>query len=198
VPPSIPLASGVLLDFREPDCCPWSIDDIARGLAYTARFRGQTPSFYSVAQHSVMMSREAPPEVAAAALFHDAAEAFMGDMPTPLKTLLPEFRRMELVVQASILRRLGLPPTLPPMIKHLDRRMLATEVRDLLSGRREGVSGMSEEEPFDCKVVPWGPKRAHWEFHKRSVEVLGLKLYRATNSDSRARRKRRAAKEAEC
>jgi hypothetical protein len=190
--PSILLASGVELDFRAPECCPWTIDDIARGLAYTARFRGQTKAFYSVAQHSVIMSREVPvdlPELAVAALFHDAAEAFVGDMPTPLKAMFPDFRNLEREVHASILRRLGLAPVLPGEVKQLDRRMFATEVRDVLPRPPEHWPPIHDCEPFARRVSPIGPKRAHWEFHKRAAEVLGLVKYRALNRESRERRR---------
>ena len=188
--PAIVLSSGAVFDFRAPEVCPWTIDDIARGLAYTARFRGQTSAFYSVAQHSVIMSRQAHEDIALAALFHDAAEAFVGDMPTPLKAMFPDFRHLEAEIQASILRRLGLPPDIPAAVKGLDRRMLATEVRDLVRKDHDAYCWPlpQDTEPFPLDVIPVPPKRAHWEFHKRAAELLGMDRYRAINRDSRRRR----------
>ena len=61
------------------------IEDIAHGLAYQCRFNGQTRYFYSVAQHSLIVAGLVPKRLYLAALLHDAAEAYMGDMVKPLK-----------------------------------------------------------------------------------------------------------------
>ncbi|MDP3133715.1 MAG: phosphohydrolase, partial [Burkholderiaceae bacterium] len=71
------------------------IEDIAHGLAYQCRFNGQTSAFYSVAQHSLMVADLVPPALRRAALLHDAAEAYLGDMVKPLKALVPDFGHIE-------------------------------------------------------------------------------------------------------
>ncbi len=87
--------SGHDFDLLRPDDTAWSIIDIAHGLSNLCRYAGHTTEFYSVAQHCVVMSRHVPQRLALTALFHDAAEALVGDMPTPLKALLEGYRTIE-------------------------------------------------------------------------------------------------------
>ena len=82
-----------------------AIEDIAHGLAYQCRFNGQTREFYSVAQHSVMVMNLVSEEHRLAALLHDAAEAYLGDMVKPLKNLFPAFSEIESKVMAIIGQR---------------------------------------------------------------------------------------------
>ena len=110
-----------------------AIEDIAHGLAYQCRFNGQTRTFYSVAQHSLMVMSLVPEEHRFSALLHDAAEAYLGDMVKPLKNLFPEFSLIEARVMEIIGHRFGLDLThLDPSIKQADLIALATEKRDLM------------------------------------------------------------------
>ena len=73
--PAISTRSGRRLYLHNPNPSQILIDDIAHGLAHQCRFNGQTNQFYSVAQHSVMVSSILPLELKLAGLLHDAAEA---------------------------------------------------------------------------------------------------------------------------
>ena len=76
---------------------PGEIDlrDIAHSLALQCRFNGHCRQFYSVAEHSVRVSHILPDEEAAWGLLHDAAEAYVSDLPRPLKLTVPDFRAAE-------------------------------------------------------------------------------------------------------
>jgi hypothetical protein len=104
------------------------IADIAQSLAHQCRFVGQTSRFYSVAEHSVNVSRQfADPELRMIGLLHDATEAYILDLPTPLKDLLPEYRAFEDRLWKVIAEVFDLPPTIPAEIHDIDKRMLITE-----------------------------------------------------------------------
>jgi len=86
------------------------IDDIAHALAHQCRFAGHTRLFYSVAEHSVRVSQLCRPEDALWGLLHDASEAYLSDVPAPLKEL-PEFepyRAAERNLQGAVAQRFGL------------------------------------------------------------------------------------------
>lgn len=85
------------------------IEDIAFSLSHLCRFGGHCKRFYSVAEHSVYVSRLVSPEAALWGLLHDASEAYVGDMPRPLKRMLPEFVMMEGKVQQAVAERFSLP-----------------------------------------------------------------------------------------
>jgi hypothetical protein len=84
--------SGAEFSLIDPQPDQVRIGDIAHSLSQLCRFVGATRSFYSVAQHCVLVSDHCPPEYAFAGLMHDAAEAYCLDMPRPLK-YLPAWRR---------------------------------------------------------------------------------------------------------
>lgn len=106
---------GGLLDLKAPRPDMIHPEDIARGLARQFRFSGQTARPYSVLAHSLWAERDAEAggvstRARLAVLLHDAAEAYIGDVPTPLKVLLPIFSDIEDRLMAAILARFGLAP----------------------------------------------------------------------------------------
>ena len=142
-----------------------AIEDIPHGLAYQCRFNGQTNAFYSVAQHSLMVMDLVPPDHRFAALLHDAAEAYLGDMVKPLKNLFPEFSVIEARVMAIIGEKFGLDLThLALSIKQADLVALATEKRDLMPHSTEPWSYLAEVEPLPHAIAPMSPEKAKEAF----------------------------------
>jgi uncharacterized protein len=168
VGPTILMGDGAYFDFERPDAAEITIEDIAYGLAYTARFRGQTRSFaragrrcfYSVAQHCVLMAEALEQDghgrvAALAGLMHEIGEAPCGDMPGPLKLLCPEFRAIEKRCEAALLKQFDVTVDDPALIKRYDLRMLATEKRDLMPHSGSDAWSFTEGyTPFPWTIVP--------------------------------------------
>lgn len=164
--------SGKHFDFADPQPAQIDIVDIAHALSHECRYAGHTRSFYSVAQHSVLVSRIVPAEHALEALLHDAAEAYCKDIPTPLKALLPDYNGIELSVELAIRRTFGLPIAMQPCVKHADRILLATERRDLMPADDTPWPILSGIEPLPQPIEPLGPFDAHKLFMSRWAELL--------------------------
>src|SRR6202042_2288183 len=119
-----------------PDPAQWDAGDIARALANQCRFGGHSRVFYSVAQHCVIVSRAVEErggdvEDVLAALMHDAGEAYLGDMPHPIKhrsELGAAFRDAEARLEQASRDRFKRKPNVPE-VKTVDRALLATERR---------------------------------------------------------------------
>jgi uncharacterized protein len=128
------------LDPREDEIL---VMDIAHALSNIARFNGHTKYFYSVAQHSLFVSKELEhrgysPYVCLAGLLHDGSEAYICDIPTPLKNMLPDYKRMELHLQNTIYKALaGRTPIFNEcvLIKIADRDALFAEALALTRER---------------------------------------------------------------
>lgn len=148
----------------EPRIDDVDIEDIAHGLAYQCRFNGQTSAFYSVAQHSLIVASLVPQELRFAALLHDAAEAYLGDMVKPLKMLLPGFSEIEDNVSRIIGERFGVDLDHNPIIKQADLVALATEKRDLMPYSVEEWTCLVGVEPMAEAILTMAPDRAKQEF----------------------------------
>lgn len=123
------LRSGVYIDLSDPDYSRVHINDIAAGLARECRFAGQMHGYYPVAQHCVIGSMIAPNHFKYAFLMHDAAEAIIKDIPSPLKALLPDYRKIEAMHEKRLFERFQVPMTkaMKEEVKIIDRIMLAAE-----------------------------------------------------------------------
>jgi hypothetical protein len=92
---SIRTISGLYVNVFEPDPNTLIIEDIAHALSNQPRFGGHLPKFYSVAQHSLLCYQIADDQYKYDALMHDASEAYLLDMPKPIKLEMPDYNRIE-------------------------------------------------------------------------------------------------------
>ncbi len=184
--------AGIRFDFLMPGASVFTTTDIAHALSHICRFTGHTRDFYSVAQHSVLVSTIVPPAFALAGLLHDASRAFIGDLARPLKQLLPEYQAVERHVQSAVFERFGLPATVPAAVQDADLVMLATERRDLLQSS-EGWewTSIADIEPLPWRIRPEPPLVARRQFLDRYRELIGVAIAGDTSPDVGRRNPRR-------
>jgi len=181
--PWIQTGLGLKFDFAEPVPDMIDIRDIAAALARQPRFAGHTNKFYSVAQHSVFVSslvkRAGGTHLQQSiALLHDATEAYTGDMTAPLKSILPEFKKVESRIWRAICAalfdsELALTMELPAIVKHADAVALATEARDLFDF--EPIENWVERLPLadGLKITPLDEADSWLEFTARYKTLFG-------------------------
>jgi len=126
------MLSGRRLDLLDPSPLDVEVEDIAHGLAFVARWNGQTRGEhpYSVAEHSLLvedlygrLAPRAEPRWRLAALLHDAPEYVIGDMISPVKDAVgPGYAALDKRLARAVHLRFGLPGDLPPAIKSAVKR----------------------------------------------------------------------------
>lgn len=147
------------------------IRDIAHSLAMQCRFNGHCTQFYSVAQHSVLVSRILPVDLALWGLLHDAAEAYLSDLPRPVKMQMPSFVQAEEQLLEIIAARYGLQCPMPQPVKEADDILLATELRDLMAPVPH--PWRIEARPLAERIEPVAWNRAESLFLARFAELGG-------------------------
>ncbi|WP_440863681.1 HD family hydrolase [Symbiopectobacterium purcellii] len=165
--------TGRHFNYNAPSVDDVDIRDIAHALSQINRFCGHTHWPYSVAQHSIGASYLVPHEFAFEALMHDAHEAYVSDMMSSLKHLLPDYQRIETDVEVIVRLRYGLPLKMSAEVKRADLIMLATEKDALLhpdSGHWPILDGVERSERI---IVPMSAFEAEREFMTRFSELAG-------------------------
>jgi len=167
--------SGLRFDFTRPAANEYKVVDIAHALSQLCRFGGHTNRHYSVAEHSVHMSRAVEGlQAQAACLLHDGSEAYLGDVVKPLKNIMPEYQRLEKLVQAQVYEWLGMgvpDERTMAIVKIADVGALKTEAYHLLSTRGASWVNEFQAEPLDFTPQCWGAKRAEDEFIQRYLDL---------------------------
>lgn len=175
---------GVYFKFLDPRKHNFDVHEIAYALSFINRFTGHAGG-YTVAQHSVLVSYAVPQEYALEGLMHDAAEAYVGDVASPLKALIRDaYKPIEHNIEQALATQHGLWFPFPAAIKHADLVLLLTEHRDLM---RRTMESLRDQDcvlwPQDIQPLPrrvfglvpaiirWPAWYARYRFVKRYKEL---------------------------
>lgn len=163
--------TGKKFHYLNPQLEEIDILDIAHALALTCRFGGHCRVYYSVADHSVNVARLCKPGNRLAALLHDAHEAYVPDIPSPIKMDLPMVRDLNMNIQEAIHTKFGGFKADWEEIQHMDKVMLATEARDLMLTT---VDWAELPTPMVSALLPRTPTQSENEFLKEFYLGSGL------------------------
>jgi len=150
-----------------------NIFDIANALSMLCRFGGHIHTFYSVAEHSVRVSRIGDQSNALWKLLHDATEAYLVDLPRPIKRSRyfgELYRLAESEAEIIIAEKFTLPLPMPKEVKECDEILLLTEQRDLLGPQIE--PWQIKVKPLEETIVPLAPAEARDAFLFRYEEII--------------------------
>lgn len=172
--------SGLNVSLLNPTPRMISIHDIAWSLSGMPRFNGHTVhgTRYTVGQHSCL-AHDMVAETTDCwkhrlwALLHDASEAYLPDMHSVLKQVMTGFRGIEARFEAAIASRFGLDIPRPEIIKIIDRKLLATEKRDLMRPDDAPWFAIQGVEPYTFEIAPWSARKTHDEFLGRFISCNG-------------------------
>jgi hypothetical protein len=165
--------------------CPSAHDvrimDIAHHLSRICRYTGAIiPEHYSVAEHSVLVSHMVPPVWAFEGLMHDATEAYCNDLSRPMKTDLPDYRRIERRNWLVICEKFGMDPELPPCVHEAD-------VRVYLAEREQIMPPITQEDGYSLHYKP-APVVIHAFAPNRAKRLFLDRYYELTSGHGYARR----------
>lgn len=169
--PIIETFSGKMLDYENPTEDMIDIVDIAHALSQICRFTGHCKQHYNVAQHSYHTSFLVEPEHALQALLHDATEAYIGDLNSPLKSLVAGYREIEERVWSVIARKFGVAKKLHSSVKRADLIMLKSEYLALMNPEyRNPIWNFPDDLPINI-ITPVSSKEAAVMFLERFNEL---------------------------
>lgn len=130
--------SGKYIDVFNPHKAMIDIVDIAHALSFTPRFRGHLGCFYSVAAHSIMCALEfTDSDKIIQALLHDASEAYIADIPSPIKKGLPDYQKLEDNLMKAISDKFCFLYPLSYEVKQADKKMLEYEWNKYVKGNEK-------------------------------------------------------------
>lgn len=173
--------SGKVINLFDPDPKLIEIEDIASSLSKLCRWGGNLPHFYSVAQHSCLVAWLAPGDLHFAALMHDAAEAYAGDVIRPIKGLLSKaYDDIEARLMAAISIRFQLHPDLMKLTKQYDNKALEIEFKAFHMGDKVAIDFIRSNSAVWLDVQPYEP---FW--HPESGYIAFLNTYHRLSKKSK-------------
>jgi len=160
------------------------IQDIAHALSLISRYCGQCRIFYPVAQHCVLVAHTVPRPLALEGLMHDGSEAYISDIPTPVKTYLPDYKRTEAKIEEAIAQKYNLIWPWPSEVKLADHIVFKTECRDILARSFDVDEFVSKDTPIlEEKIIPWSSDKAefmfqlHFDYLQNHEDISELNKY---------------------
>lgn len=163
----------------------WRLNAMAHAMAQTARYRGNTDEFYSVAEHSCLVAalmRDVTGGDPYEGILHDATESILPDVSSPFKQLLPDLRRIEQSLDADLRGVFRLPPKKSQECTKADWLALFIEAAQILPERGEDFVDpygfrpqalVLREQGWRIACLPWRSAKSLW------LKVYG-ELFRAT------------------
>lgn len=175
LPPIIGVSSGGSFSPLDPKLEEIHIEDIAHHLSNICRYTGATSGFWSVAAHSIEVSRRLErygKEIALIGLLHDASEAYLVDVPRPLKPDFAGYKEHEERLERAISDRFSLPYPWPAAVKQVDNEMVFDEVanffpRGSFMWRRYGITRQGSD------LRPLYPPEGRSRFLRRFHQLVG-------------------------
>jgi hypothetical protein len=148
------------------------IEDIAHALSMLCRFNGHCERFYSVAEHSVWVSRECDPKDALWGLLHDACETWIVDLTRPVKKSIPQYCDIEEALMIAVCVRFGLRVGMPASVRRADDAILADEAQQIMGSLSD--TWVLPQPPSGRKILCLSPELAKAlflsRFHELTVE----------------------------
>lgn len=141
------------------------VDDIAHSLSLQCRYAGHCLRFYSVAEHSVRVARwlrerGESAQTVLTGLLHDATEAYLVDIPRPVKRSMPDYNAHEAALWCDVAARFGLPRKMPAIVHEADNRIIADELVNM----RPMTWHAKHDSPLGVKLEFWSPEEAERQF----------------------------------
>ena len=168
--------TGKIFHILAPTVDEICIEDIAHALSQQCRFTGHTRVPYSVAEHSIYVSELCPKEYALWGLLHDASEAYISDLNSPLKTysaLGDYYKEIEARLMKVIGEKFGLFGHEPPEVKKIDYEMLWVEKSQLLTSASWGDKWPAPKSVPDIKIAALPSREAEAAFLERYTLLTG-------------------------
>ena len=168
--------SGVDIDITSPQTSDIHIKDIAHSLSMICRYNGTTRYHYSVAQHCVAVANVAqkmgcPPEQVLYALLHDATEAYICDIPRPLKTLLSDYNKIEQTLNRVIMDKFGISGVDTTTVDIIDYNIVYDEVLDVLDKTPSWLSQYESVTKDRTLFRKMNPNDAYTNFMSKYYEL---------------------------
>lgn len=147
------------------------IEDIAHALSMMCRFNGHCLRFYSVAEHSVILSNHVSEENALWALLHDASEAYIADIVRPAKRFISGYKETETRIMKAVCERFELSLEMPEEVHIVDMKITGDEQAALMIPTEHNWD--LKYENLGCVIEGWYPDLAKEKFLNRYFEIIG-------------------------